>query len=91
MPFRDAGYVPGGPDPWGMLPGVDDDTLDESAVPGLVVVLIVLIVKGAHDRLGVFFWATGSIKDREVGRAGLDAIRIAANRENANAPAVDAA
>lgn len=27
MPFRDAGYVPGGPYPRGSLPGVDDDTL----------------------------------------------------------------
>lgn len=64
---------------------------DESAIPWLAVVLVVLIVKGAHDHLGVFFWATGSIKDRYVGRAGLDAIRIAANRKNANSLAVDAA
>ncbi|KAL8647380.1 MAG: hypothetical protein Q9210_005594 [Variospora velana] len=98
MPFRDAGYIPGGPDPWAMLPGVDDDTLVNLAYRANDLYASCVrhgkagwIKAGAHDNLGVFFWATGSIKDQEVGRAGLDAIRIAANRENANDLAVDAA
>ncbi|KAI4287311.1 MAG: hypothetical protein L6R35_003429 [Caloplaca aegaea] len=98
MPFRDAGYVPGGPDPWATLPGVDDDTLVNLAHRANELYRLCVtqgkagwIKAGAHDHLGVFFWATGSIKDRYVGRAGLDAIRIAANRKNANSLAVDAA
>lgn len=38
---------------------------------------------GSHGALGLFYWASGSVKDREIGTGGLDVLLAAGEWNNA--------
>ncbi|KAL9010195.1 MAG: hypothetical protein Q9173_004850 [Seirophora scorigena] len=97
MPFRDAEFVPGGPDAQDMPRFDDDSGINLARLAKELYVMCARqgkpgwITAGSHGALGLFFWASRSVKDQQIGNTTPDMIRIARNRANATDPAVDTA